>query len=87
MNRFLMTKTTREMRVVPSYGPQCLPIGDGILSYPQLIIGSQGLGSTGGLLRSGLRGGTGPWGQYKTLYAGFHPRAARARAKRAFIVE
>ena len=38
---------------------------------PYLIIGWQGLESTGGLLRSGLRGGTGPWGQYKTPEARF----------------
>ena len=33
---------------------------------PYLIFRRERRGSTGRLLRSALRGGTGPWGQYKT---------------------
>ena len=50
-----------------------------------LIIDWERLGSTGGPLRSGPRGGTGPWGQYKTPgMLGFIP-AQRGRARSALF--
>ena len=51
-----------------------------LVPYPYLIIDWERLGSTGGPLRSGPRGGTGPWGQYKTS-----DMQGSIRAKRDFL--